>query len=379
LHERRALVGSKAMNLSILGLGTALPPYRFDRETAVRVAQILCLDPQKAPLMRVLYRQSGIDSRQLVHGEDVVRDVIDGTRHSQSVFLPSGRVDDRGPTTSQRLHQYAEQAPLLALRGCRQALDQAGLPASELTHLITVSCTGFHAPGVDISLIEGLELSPEIERTHIGFMGCHGSLNALRVANALTGANPSARVLICAVELCSLHFHYGSEQAGLVANALFADGAAALVCGSSKPAPANAWQVTANGARLFPDSADAMTWNIGDHGFEMTLSARVPNLIETYLRPWLEDWLQRHDLSLADIGSWAVHPGGPRVLKSVAKALGLGDDAMATSREVLQQYGNMSSPTVLFIIDRLIKGQAPRPCVALGFGPGLAAEVALLR
>src|SRR5262249_263653 len=108
-------------------------------------------------------------------------------------------------------------------------------------------------------------------------------------------------------------------------------------------------------------------------------SARVPNLIETCLRPWLEDWLRRHDLALADIGSWAVHPGGPRVLKSVAKALGLEDSAMATSREVLQAYGNMSSPTVLFILDRLMKKQAARPCVALGFGPGLAAEVALLR
>jgi predicted naringenin-chalcone synthase len=367
------------MNVALLGMGTALPPHRLERDTAVKVAQILCLDPQKAPLMRVLYRQTGIDSRHLVHGADVVRDVIEGTRHSQSVFLPSGQVDDRGPTTSQRMHCYAKEARPLAIAACRQALDRSAVKPGELTQLITVSCTGFQAPGVDISLIEGLELSPEIERTHIGFMGCHGSLNALRVAKAFAEANTAARILICAIELCSLHFHYGSEQAGLVANALFADGAAALVCGSSEAAPPGAWQVTANGGRLFPDSADAMTWNVGDHGFEMTLSARVPNLIETYLRPWLEDWLRRHDLTLADIGSWAVHPGGPRVLKSVAKALGLDDVAMATSREVLQEYGNMSSPTVLYILDRLMKGQARRPCVALGFGPGLAAEVALLR
>jgi predicted naringenin-chalcone synthase len=367
------------MNLAILGVGTALPPYRFDRDTAVKVAQILCLDPQKAPLMRVLYRQSGIDSRQLIHGAEVVRDVIEGTRHSQSVFLPSGRVDERGPTTNQRMHCYAEHAPALAIAASRQALDRSGLKPNELTHLITVSCTGFQAPGVDIALIEGLDLSREVERTHIGFMGCHGSLNALRVAKALTGADPSARVLVCAVELCSLHFHYGSEQAGLVANALFADGGAALVCAPSERAPAGAWQVAASGARLFPDSADAMTWNIGDHGFEMTLSARVPNLIETHLRPWLEDWLRRHDLALRDVGSWAVHPGGPRVLKSVATALGLPEEAVTTSREVLQEHGNMSSPTVLFILDRLMKRQAARPCVALGFGPGLAAEVALLR
>src|SRR5262245_50095991 len=151
------------MNVALLGMGTALPPHRLERDTAVKVAQILCLDPQKAPLMRVLYRQTGIDSRHLAHGADVVRDVIEGTRDSQSVFLPSGRVDDRGPTTSQRLHCYAEQAPGLAIAACRQALDQSGVKPSALTHLITVSCTGFHAPGVDIDLIKGLELSPDIE------------------------------------------------------------------------------------------------------------------------------------------------------------------------------------------------------------------------
>lgn len=120
-----------------------------------------------------------------------------------------------------------------------------------------------------------------------------------------------------------------------------------------------------------------MTWTIGDHGFQMTLSKRVPNLIATQLRPWLESWLRQNGLTLAEIGSWAVHPGGPRILDAVDEALDLGPNALAVSREVLAEHGNMSSPTILFILDRLRSSGAPRPCVALGFGPGLMAEAML--
>ena len=127
-----------------------------------------------------------------------------------------------------------------------------------------------------------------------------------------------------------------------------------------------------------PDSKDAMTWKIGDHGFEMTLSARVPELIHRHLRPWLESWLGEQNLSLQDVATWAVHPGGPRILQEVTEALGLRADALDASRGVLAEFGNMSSPTVLFVLDRLSREQAPRPCVALGFGPGLVAEVMLL-
>ncbi|MBL8798437.1 MAG: type III polyketide synthase, partial [Planctomycetia bacterium] len=224
--------------------------------------------------------------------------------------------------------------------------------------------------------IKELGLPPTVERTHVGFMGCHGALNGLRVARAIAESNPHACVLLCAVELCSLHYHYGWNPKRIVANALFADGAAALV--GKAASGAGGWQVAGNGACIFPDSEYAMTWDVGDHGFDMTLSTRVPNLIEANLRPWIEQWLGAHRLGLSDIASWAVHPGGPRVLLSVAKALDVDLAAMAVSREVLQTHGNMSSPTVLFILNRLRQIDAPRPCVALGFGPGLAVEAALL-
>ena len=238
-----------------------------------------------------------------------------------------------------------------------------------------MSCTGFAAPGFDIALINELGLPPTLHRTHVGFMGCHGALNGLRVANAFAAADPAARVLVCSVELCSLHYHYGWDPPKVVANALFADGSGALV--GAAEGPAGAWRLTASGSCLIPEAADAMTWTIGDHGFGMTLSKRIPELIGDRLRPWLDDWLAARGHSVAGIKSWAVHPGGPKILDAVAATLGLPADAVWASREVLAEYGNMSSATVLFILKRLRERRAPGPCVALGFGPGLNVEVAL--
>jgi predicted naringenin-chalcone synthase len=272
---------------------------------------------------------------------------------------------------------YEDKALPLALRAAEAALNDGGIDPSQVTHLVTISCTGFAAPGVDIGLMKRLKLPPTTERTHVGFMGCHAAINGLRVAQAFGDADPAARVLMCAVELCSLHYHYGWNPKRMVANALFADGAAAVVGG--KDPDDNHWNVAATGSCLFPDCESAMTWHIGDHGFDMTLSTRVPNMIAANLRPWLEHWLGKSHLRLSDIAAWAIHPGGPRVLTDVENALDLTPDLTAVSREVLGECGNMSSPTVLFLIDRLRRRGAPRPCVALGFGPGLVAEAALMR
>jgi len=214
---------------------------------------------------------------------------------------------------------------------------------------------------------------------HVGFMGCHGAINGLRVAQAFADGQPAAHVLLCAVELCSLHYFYGWDPKKLVANSLFADGAAAVVGVSDSLRSAADWRVTATGSCLFSHTAYAMTWDIGDHGFEMSLSTRIPGLIAANLRPWVESWLAQQDLRIEQVATWAVHPGGPRILSAVEESLGLDRDALAVSREVLATFGNMSSPTLLFILERLRRRQAPRPCVALGFGPGLVVEAALLQ
>jgi predicted naringenin-chalcone synthase len=276
------------------------------------------------------------------------------------------------------MERFEADAPGLAGAAARAALRDAGLEAAEVTHLVTVSCTGFFAPGLDTVFVDLLGLPPTVERTHVGFMGCHGSLNGLRVASSLAGADPEARVLVSSVELCTLHMSYEWDPDLLVANSLFGDGSAAIVgVGKSHPCPEDSWHLADNGTFRLPDSQDAMSWRIGDHGFRMTLSASVPTIIETHLRGWMEDWLGENGLEVSDISSWAVHPGGPRILTSVGSAMDLNPEEHEVARQVLSEFGNMSSATILFILDRLRRRNAPRPCVALAFGPGLVAEAAL--
>jgi predicted naringenin-chalcone synthase len=227
--------------------------------------------------------------------------------------------------------------------------------------------------------VRELGLRWTVARTHVGFMGCHGALNGLRVAGGYAAADPDACVLVCAVELCSLHYQYGWNSDLVVSNGIFADGAAALVGGGAPGLAGDDWVLARSGASLLEDSAELMAWRIGNHGFEIALSARVPHVIETALAPWLDGWLAAQHLTRGDIATWAVHPGGPRILESVAAATGIGREDYAISQEVLAEFGNMSSPTILFILDRLHRRRAPRPCLALGFGPGLAVEAALFR
>jgi predicted naringenin-chalcone synthase len=185
---------------------------------------------------------------------------------------------------------------------------------------------------------------------------------------------------VVAVELCSLHLAYGSNPDDLVANAIFGDGAAALAgAAPGSPSSEGDWTVAANGTLLLPDSTDAMSWRIGDHGYRMTLSARVPDLIQAHLKDWLQAWLAGEGLALEDVASWAVHPGGPRILTAAEEALGLEKASGSAPREVLSEFGNMSSATILFILQRMRLAGNPRPLVAMAFGPGLVVEAVLIR
>lgn len=360
------------MTLAIRSLATARPTFSIEQEEAARVAASYGqADPQERRLVPILYRRTRVRTRGSVLLES---DGNGGVR--QSFFPPAVDRSDRGPGTAARMQRYAAEAGPLALDAARAALEQAGSDPSEITQQVTVSCTGFLAPGIDLALIERLGLSRVAGRTHVGFMGCHGALNGLRVADGLLGADPAGQVLLTALELCSLHYQYGWDPDRVVANALFADGAAAIVA-ARQPRDGDEWQLLASGSCVFPDSADTMTWRIGDHGFEMSLSPRVPDLILTHLKPWLSTWLAQRGYRIEAIGSWAIHPGGPRIVDSAAESLGLPDEAVAVSRAILAEHGNMSSPTILFILQRLQQLAAPLPCVALAFGPGLAAEVAL--
>lgn len=370
------------MSFAIHGLGTSQPPDAVGPDEGLAIARLLAgPDVRTSTWLGPIYDSAGVSRRFQVIGGLAMRDALDGTSHTNSPFLPTEANEGFGPTTAVRMERYATEAGPLALEAADQALAESGFAADAISHLVTVSCTGFAAPGVDLALITGLGLRPTVQRTNVGFMGCHGALNGLRVANAFATADPAACVLVCAVELCSLHYYYGSAADKLVANAIFADGAAAVVGRSQNAIHRNGkgslWRLRASGSCLIPDSAADMGWTVGDHGFEMSLSRRVPGLIAMNLRPWIESWLGDNGLTLDDVKSWAVHPGGPKIVSAVQEALLLPAEALAATRGVLAEFGNMSSPTVLFVLDRLRRSAAPRPCVALGFGPGLVAEAAL--
>ena len=336
------------MMVFLLGLGTALPPNRLTQEQGARVAQVLCLDPRQAPLLPTLYRQTGISGRNMVLDEALVHDLIDGTRHSESVFLPKEHSPDSGPSTRERMDIYSAQAPLLAIEASLRALEDSGIAASAVTHLVTVSCTGFAAPGVDIALMRGLKLAASTQRANVGFMGCHGALNGLRIARGLAAAELDAVVLLCAVELSSIHYHYGWDPKRVVGNALFGDSEARPAAVIGRGNPADSWQLAAHGCSLISELR--LGNDLGDRRprfRHVPLSTKVPSLFAIHLRRWLDGWLAQLGESVGSIGSWAIHPGGPRVLSAVAESLGLNAQTTEASGDILTRYGNMSSPTIL--------------------------------
>ena len=358
------------MPLTLHGIGTAVPTQQLSQAEAVEVAhRINAESPEQVRLMSRIYQKTKVLSRGSVLLEN---DGVDGTTKERLSFYGS-----ESPGTAERMQVFDAHAGGLALEAAAKALKDADISSGAITHLVTVSCTGFQSPGVDLFLMDKLELAPSVQRTHIGFMGCHGAMNGLRVAHAFAEMDPNAVVLLCAVELCSLHMAYGWHPEKVVANALFADGAAAVVA-SANPCPAHQSLVLrSSGSMVIPDSADLMHWEIGDHGFAMGLSPRVPETVGAALLPWLRDWLADQAIDLEAVTSWAIHPGGPRILSTCAEVLSLGPNLLLDSRAVLQEHGNMSSATILFILERLRRRSTAGPCLALAFGPGLSTEVAL--
>ncbi|HBJ34794.1 MAG TPA: type III polyketide synthase [Planctomycetaceae bacterium] len=329
--------------------------------------------------LEALYRMSSVKRRGSVLLES---DALysDESPLDQSFYPKAESPDQRGPSTGERNRRFAQESLPLAKSAAVEAIAEAKVNPSKITHLIVVTCTGFYSPGLDVQLIDQLGLSRETQRVQVGFMGCHAAINAMRVARGLIAADPDSIVLLVCVELCTLHYQYGWETDRVVSNAIFADGAAAMVIsGSEIESDCHLPKIAATGSKLIADSEDAMSWNIGDHGFEMTLSAEVPGIIEAQLSPFLTQWLARQNLTIREIAGWAVHPGGPRILRSVQTALQLTDDDLAASRSVLASHGNMSSPTMVFIVNQFASENTARPWLMLGFGPGLEVEVALIR
>lgn len=280
------------------------------------------------------------------------------------------------PSTGTRNDRFRELAPPLFVGAARDALDRAGVDPATVTHVVTVSCTGFTQPGPDLAIVEELGLPRTVFRQHIGFMGCFAAFPALRIADAFVGADPSAVVLVVCAELCTLHVRNSEDPDQIVANSVFGDGAAAAVVTADGPG----LRLDAFTTMVLPEGASEMAWNIGDEGFEMVLSTAVPKLIGVHAHEAVAPLLKPRGWTPDDVPVWAVHPGGRAILDRTQDALHLPESALAASRAVLRDHGNMSSATILFVLrEALAAGPGDgTPVVALAFGPGLTVEAAAL-
>ena len=303
-----------------------------------------------------------------------------GITHRYSFVEPGGQggaLDTQGfyksgafPSTAARMRMYERHAPQLAVDAVEKLL--VGEDRSRITHVVVTSCTGLSAPGIDLQLVERCGLSPSVERTVVGFMGCYAAVNALKLARHIVRSEPSARVLAVNLELCSLHLHETQDLEEILSFLLFADGcAAALVSADPTGVSMESFR-----AALVPETRELIRWNIRDQGFDMVLSGAVPAAIRSALTAHRDTILGGAN----DIDLWAVHPGGRTVLDAVEQAFALSPDALAASRGVLNGHGNMSSGTVMFVLDRLMRqGKAGQRGCAMSFGPGLVAETMLFR
>lgn len=281
-------------------------------------------------------------------------------------------------STAQRNVIYKNQAPILAETVCKKALNQWGGDPKTLTHIISISCTGMMAPGIEFLLIDKLGLSNEIERLGINFMGCFGAFKGIAIAKALALESPDHRILIVCTELCSLHFQQDLKTDTLVANSLFADGSAAVVIGTHpKGHETPLFEIKTQKSAALKNSTELMTWEPGDHGYQMRLSASVPSHLEENISPFVHKLIGT-DLSF-DQCTWAIHPGGKAILEAITKACTLEKSQVAASWKVLNDYGNMSSSTFLFVLAEILKKPTSKKwTIGLGFGPGLSIEGVLL-
>ena len=343
-------------------IATANPPHDVHDIFRSFGQRMLKDDKRKLALFNRMADRSGI-----AHRYSFLQPDPDGAVVDTEGFYREGAF----PNTAARMKKFETCAPELAIAAAEKLL--AGEDRSRITHIVVTSCTGFAAPGIDLALVERCGLPTSVERTMVGFMGCYAAINALKLARHIVRSEPGARVLALNLELCSLHLHETDDLEEILSFLLFADGCAAALV-SADPIGV---EIKSFRAALVPDTRNLIRWHIGDQGFDMVLSGAVPGAIRTALIDARDDILGGAN----DIGLWAVHPGGRTVLDAVEQAFGLGPQALGASRSVLNDYGNMSSGTVMFVLDRIMRDTASKGqngC-AMSFGPGLVAETMMFR
>ena len=344
-------------------IATAVPQHDVHRAFIDFAANLLA-EGTPRNLFRRMARLSAIERRYSFVNPIPTED--GQWRDEEQIYVPGAF-----PITARRMKLFELFAPRLA----HCALDKLKLTEAErraVTHVIVTSCTGLYAPGLDFEVVSHLGLAPSVERTMIGFMGCYAAINALKSAHHIVRSEPEAKVLILNLELCTLHFQETHELEQVLSFLVFADGAAASLV-SADP---HGLAIDSFLADQIPETSHLITWRVGELGFDMHLSGEVPGEIGRALRESGSEITRGRDPQSIDL--WAVHPGGRSILDSVEKGLGLGPDALAASRNILAHFGNMSSATVMFVLQQIAAhAQSGQTGCAMSFGPGLTAETML--
>lgn len=354
---------------------TEVPRFQYSQAFTRDRLKTWATDEKTKRLIHAIYNRSGIETRYSVSGDFTAED-------SASLYKTSPDGALISPSTGARNVVYAQASRELAVALARKTITAAkGFTKDDITHVVFASCTGFVNPGPDYHIIRELGLSHQVQRYTLGFMGCYAAFPALRMADQFCTADPNAVVLVMCLELCTLHMQNRSQPDSILANSLFADGAAAAIVSARKPAPKQpAYRLQKFVSSLVPSGESDMAWDIGDEGFNIVLSSYVPEIIGTNLRPMLEEILQEQHIDLDEIEEWAVHPGGRAILDKVSQSLTLDSDALDASRRVLRDYGNMSSATILFVLKDLLENATSSSATtcAMAFGPGLTIETVVL-
>ena len=316
--------------------------------------------------LRFLYQQSGIKQRYSVIA-DYSRPIEDWKFYPQTENL------EPFPSLEQRMTIYNKQAPLLSVDAIRDCLNHVHDP-KKITHLVTVSCTGMSAPGLDLQILELMDLEKNISRTSINFMGCYAAIHAIKIADAICKADNEAQVLIVCTELCTLHFQREATLDNITSSLLFGDGSAAILL-SGNDNKHEGLHIDNFYSEVIPKGKRDMAWEISSNGFLMTLSGYVPDLIEEDLDKIVERALQKETLSKEEISHWCIHPGGKRILEAIHKSLGFSNGQLSTSYKVLNELGNLSSASIVFVLKEMLKERKQiKKLFGAAFGPGLTVE-----
>jgi predicted naringenin-chalcone synthase len=353
----------------IISIGKALPEHRHQQNDILHFMQnVYAMDIAERRKLKFLYHQSSIEYRY-----SVVPDYSMPAKEWQ--FYPQSENLEPFPSLEVRMLLYNKYAAPLSVQAINNCMD-GFIGQNEITHLITVSCTGLSAPGLDLQVMELMDLPKNIFRTSVNFMGCYAAIHALKLADALCSSNPAAKVMIVCTELCTLHFQKEATMDNIASSLLFGDGAAAVLV-TSDAFSKKGLHIDGFYSEVLKKGKEDMAWELSSSGFLMKLSGYIPDLIGEDFEGLVNRALLSKNIGRQDITGWCIHPGGKRILEAIYKSLTLQSSELDESYDVLKQYGNMSSPTILFVLDNMMQKldeSRPHKLFGAAFGPGLTME-----